>query len=151
MSPVPFGRRDRLTSAVGPDGSGSTPGSACTQSPEKAGMDTALSSPLPASPTVGATAWPNAGVTTAAAVMNTKGKFRHCESIAFLLLSLRSAVSSRIRLHPLRVRLEDGGVRSCAVFRMPARGGAYTLVQPASEKRQGTKSRGVWAPAVGRA
>src|ERR1700730_9262589 len=116
MSPVPFGRRDRLTSAVGPDGSGSNPGSACTQSPEKSGMDTALSLPLCSSSTVGATAWPNAGVTTAAAVMNTKGKFRHCESIAFLLLSLRSAVSSRIRLHPLRVRLEDGGVRFCAVF-----------------------------------
>src|SRR5437868_2180097 len=26
MSPVPFGRRDRLTSAVGPDASGSNPG-----------------------------------------------------------------------------------------------------------------------------
>src|SRR6266853_1993019 len=111
MSPVPFGRRDRLTSAVGPDGSGSNPGSPCTQSPEKSGMDTALSSPLPASPTAGATAWPKAGVTTAAASVNTKGKFRHCESIAFLLLSLRSAVSSRIRLHPLPVRLEGGGVR----------------------------------------
>src|ERR1700680_3362778 len=108
MLPVPFGRRDRLTSAVGPDGSGSNPGSPCTQKPEKSGMDAALSSPLPAGPTVGATAWPKAGVTTAAAVMNTKGNFRHCESIAFLLLSLRSAVSSRIRLHPLRVRLEDG-------------------------------------------
>src|SRR5713101_8446320 len=111
MSPVPFGRRDRLTSAVGPDGSGSNPGSECTQMPEKSGMDAALSSPLPAGPTVGATAWPKAGVTTAAASVNTKGKFRHCESIAFLLLSLRSAVSSRIRLHPLRVRLEGGGVR----------------------------------------
>src|ERR1700730_14355626 len=106
MSPVPFGRRDRLTSAVGPDGSGSNPGSGCTQMPEKSGIDAALSSPLPAGPTVGATAWPKAGVTTAAASVNTKGKFRHCESIAFLLLSLRSAVSSRIRLHPLRARLE---------------------------------------------
>src|ERR1700680_2162687 len=143
MLPVPFGRRDRLTSAVGPDGSGSNPGSPCTQKPEKSGMDAALSSPLPAGPTVGATAWPKAGVTTAAARVNTKGKFRHCESIAFLLLSLRSAVSSRIRLHPLRVRLEDGGVRFCAVFGC-RRDEARTLVQPASEKRQGTKSRGVW-------
>src|ERR1700694_1873882 len=107
MSPVPFGRRDRLTSAVGPDGSGSNPGSPCTQKPEKSGMAAALSSPLPAGSTVGATAWPKAGVATAS--VNAKAKFRHCESIAFLLLSLRSAVSSRIRLHPLRVRLEDGG------------------------------------------
>src|SRR5712671_4042498 len=112
MSPVPFGRRDRLTSAVGPDGSGSNPGSGCSQMPEKSGMGAPLSSPLPAGPTVGATAWPKAGVTTAAASVNTKGKFRHCESIAFLLLSLRSAVSSRIRLYPLRVPLEGGGVRS---------------------------------------
>ena len=40
---MPFGRRDRLTSAVGPDGSGSNPGSGCTQMPEKSGMDAALS------------------------------------------------------------------------------------------------------------
>src|ERR1700691_5938890 len=110
MSPVPLGRRDRLTNAVGPDGSGSNPGSGFTQRPPKLGMNAALSSPLPAGPTVGATAWPKAGVTTAAASVNTKEKFRHCESIAFLLLLLRSAVSSRMRLHPLRVRLEGGGV-----------------------------------------
>src|ERR1700674_2322067 len=96
MSPVPFGRRDRLTSAVGPDGSGSNPGSACTQSPEKSGIASALSLPPLAGPTVGATACPKAGVATAAASVNTKGKFRHCESIAFLLLSLGSAVSFRI-------------------------------------------------------
>src|ERR1700730_3722456 len=112
MSPVPFGRRDRLHSAVGPDGSGSNPGSGCTQTPEKSGMDAALSSPLPAGPTVGATVWPKAGVTTAAASVNTKGKFRLCESIAFLLLSLLSAVSSRKKLHPFRGRVEGGGVRS---------------------------------------
>src|ERR1700730_4329714 len=114
MSPVPFGRRDRLTSAVGPDGSGSNPGSPCTQKPEKSGMAAALSSPLPPGPTAGATAWPKAGVATAAAVMNTKGNFRHCESIAFLLLSLRSAVSPRISLHPLRVLLKDGANQASA-------------------------------------
>src|ERR1700688_2934526 len=93
MSPVPFGRRDRLTSAVGPDGSGSNPGIECTQIPEKSGMDAALSSSPPAGPTVGATACPMAGVTTAAASVTAKEKFRHCESIALLLLSLRSVGS----------------------------------------------------------
>src|ERR1700722_9290452 len=112
MSPVPFGRRARLTSAVGPDGSGSNPGSPCTHRPLKSGMDAPLSSPLPAGPTVGATAWPKAGVTTATASVNTKGKFRHCESIAFLLFSSRSSMSFHLRLHLLRLRLEGGGVRS---------------------------------------
>ena len=37
MSPVPFGRRNRLTSDVGPDLSGSNPGFACAQMPEKSG------------------------------------------------------------------------------------------------------------------
>jgi hypothetical protein len=55
--------------------------------PEKSGMDAALSLPLWAGPTVGATAWPKAGVTTAAASVNTKAKFRPCESIALLILS----------------------------------------------------------------
>jgi hypothetical protein len=62
-----------------------------TQMPEKSGMDEALSSSLPAGPTAGATACPKAGVATAAASVNTKVKFRHCESIAFLLLSFRQA------------------------------------------------------------
>jgi hypothetical protein len=85
MSPVPFSRRDRLTSAVGPDRSGSNPGIECTQMPEKSGMDEALSSSLPDGPTVGATDCPKAGVTTAAANVNAKEKFLHCESIALLL------------------------------------------------------------------
>jgi hypothetical protein len=41
-----------------------------------------------AGPPLGVTAWPKAGVTTAAASVNTNGKLRHCESIAFLLLLL---------------------------------------------------------------
>src|SRR5215831_5110810 len=86
MLPVPFGRRDRLTSAVGPDASGSNPGSECSQIPEKSGMDAPPSSPLPTGRSVGAPACPKAGVTTTAATANTRGKFRHCESIALLLL-----------------------------------------------------------------
>src|SRR3981081_112159 len=39
MLPVPFSRRDRLMSAVGPDDSGSNPGIECVQMPEKSGMD----------------------------------------------------------------------------------------------------------------
>src|SRR5215470_15536534 len=89
MSPVPFARRDRLTSAVGPDASGSNPGRECTQVPDKSGMDAPLSSPLPAGLSVGTTACPKAGVTTAATTANTRGKFRHCESIALLLVFRR--------------------------------------------------------------
>src|SRR5215471_8961540 len=89
MSPVPFGRRDRLTSAVGPEGSGSNPGSACAQIPEKSGITSAPSLPPLAGPTVGATTCPRAGVTTAAASVSTKRKFRDCESIALLLFSFQ--------------------------------------------------------------
>jgi hypothetical protein len=42
MLPVPFARRDRLTSAVGPDASGSKPGIEWVQTPEKSGMDAVL-------------------------------------------------------------------------------------------------------------
>jgi hypothetical protein len=74
--------------------------------PEKSGMDVALSSSVPADPTVGAAACPKAGVTTAAASVNIKGKFRHCESIAFLPSSSRSSISLRLTLHLLRLRLK---------------------------------------------
>src|SRR5882672_4150545 len=67
MSPVPFARRERLISAVGPDGSGSNPGSVCNQVPEKSGMDLPLC--------------PKAGVANAAANVSTKEIFRHCKSI----------------------------------------------------------------------
>lgn len=64
-------RRDRLTSEVGPDGSGSKPGmEPWTHMPEKSGMD-APSLPLLAGATVGATACPKAGVATAAASVTT--------------------------------------------------------------------------------
>src|SRR5215475_10556310 len=85
MSPVPFSRRDRLTSAVGPDASGSNPGIECTQMPDKSGMDAELSSSLPTGPAVGAITCPRTGVATAAASANAKDKFRHCEFILFLL------------------------------------------------------------------
>src|SRR5215831_7709453 len=85
MSPVPFGRRDRLISEVGPDASGSYPGFAWTHSPEKSGTDAALASPLAAGPAVGTTVCPKAGVAAAAASVTTRRKFRHCKSICFLL------------------------------------------------------------------
>src|SRR5580704_5197054 len=71
MSPVPFGRRARLMSAVGPDGSGSNPGFAWTQLPEKSGTDSAFALP----PLAGPTGCPKAGVTTAANV-TSKRNFR---------------------------------------------------------------------------
>src|SRR5262245_40724349 len=73
MSPVPFSRRERLTSDVGPDLSASKPGLACWQMPDKSGMDFALSLA------------PIAGVTQTAASVSTKGKFRR-KSIALLLV-----------------------------------------------------------------
>src|SRR6476646_5353088 len=39
MLPVPFARRCVLTSAVGPDVSGSNPGIECVQMPERSGID----------------------------------------------------------------------------------------------------------------
>jgi hypothetical protein len=39
MLPVPFARRDWLTSAVGPDSSGSKPGIEWVQTPDKSGID----------------------------------------------------------------------------------------------------------------
>ena len=78
-------RRDRLTSEVGPAGSGSKPGIECTQMPEKSGMDAALSLPLLAGPTVGATACPKAGVAAAAVSVTHKRKHRRSK---FMLSSL---------------------------------------------------------------
>src|SRR5262249_41919539 len=71
--------RDRLTSDVGPDGSGSKPGIECTQMPEKSGMDAALCLALLAAPAVGATACPKAGVAAAAASVTVQRKSRPCE------------------------------------------------------------------------
>jgi hypothetical protein len=61
----------------GPDDSGSNPGSGCTHNPEKSGMNAALSLPSWAALAAGAAACPKADVTTAAASMNAKRKFRH--------------------------------------------------------------------------
>src|SRR5215469_6396770 len=71
MLPVPLGRRDRFTSAVGPDASGSKPGIEWFQTPEKSGMDA-----LPCStPTV----CPKAGVTTPKTSVTTNRKSRLCK------------------------------------------------------------------------
>src|SRR6266446_10860036 len=73
-------RRDRLTSEVGPDGSGSKPGmEPWTHMPAKSGMDAALSLPLSAGATVGATVCPKAGVAAAAASVTTRRKSRRCK------------------------------------------------------------------------
>src|SRR4051794_28143880 len=109
MSPVPFGRRDRLIREVGPDASGSYPGFAWTHSPEKSGTGAAVASPLGAGPAVGRTACPKAGVAAAAASVTTRRKFRHCKSICVPPLSGVSAGSSGIKLHPLHGRLEGAG------------------------------------------
>src|SRR5215475_5473352 len=85
-------RRDRLTSEVGPDGSGSKPGIECTQMPEKSGMDAALCLPLLADPAVGATACPKAGVAAAASV-TTKRKSRRCK---FMLSSHLHCVAHKL-------------------------------------------------------
>src|SRR6266550_7274601 len=98
MSPVPFARRARLTSAVGPDAKGSNPGFAWVQMPEKSGTDSALS------------LCPNMGVTNAAASVITKGKFRHRKSIALLLFRHTYVPPDAFRkLHPLGVCLEGRG------------------------------------------
>src|SRR5262252_3564101 len=111
ISPVPFGRRDRLTSAVGPDGSGSNPGSGCTQTPDKSGTDAPPSSPLPVGLSEGAPACPKAGVTITAATANARGKFRHCESIALLLRFPRVPLEvSPLRLYLLCGCLEGGDI-----------------------------------------
>src|SRR5260370_40617662 len=98
-------RRDRLTSEVGPDGSGSKPGmEPWTPMPEKAGMDGAPSLPL-AGATVGAAACPKAGVAAAATSITVKRKSRRCKvMLSSLFMGFRR--SSRIKLHPVRLRLE---------------------------------------------
>ena len=84
-------RRDRLTSEVGPDGSGSNPGMECTQMPEKSGTGVTLSLPLLAGPMAGATACPKAGI-AAAAASNTR-KYRRWKFIRSS--SLASDAASR--------------------------------------------------------
>src|ERR1700752_2405266 len=99
MSPVPFGRRLRLTSEVGPDASGSNPGLACAHLPDKFGTDLALS------------LCPRAGVTSAAANVSAQGKFRHCKSIALLLCASHPLDAFAVRLHLVRAYLEGNVVR----------------------------------------
>src|ERR1700674_502211 len=109
MLPVPL-RRDRFTTEVGPDDSGSKPGiEGCNHLPEISGIDAPLSLPLLADPTVGAADCAKTGVATTAA-SNTAAKFRHCKSIALLLVSSRCAGSSRIKPAPAR---REGGAARC--------------------------------------
>src|SRR6516165_11569592 len=76
MLPVPL-RRDRFTTDVGPDDSGSKPGiEGCNHLPESSGIDAALPLPPLAGPTVGATDCPKTGVAAAAASVTTKRKSR---------------------------------------------------------------------------
>ena len=93
---MPFGRRSRLMSDVGPDDSGSNPGFACAQMPEKSGMDSAL--PL----------WPEG---------KRHKRRRKCDGQREipplqphrsppLLSQLTFRARIRVKLHPLSVRLE---------------------------------------------
>src|SRR5215472_4814550 len=76
MLPVPL-RRDRFTTEVGPDDSGSKPGiEGCNHLPEISGIDASLSLPLLADPSVGAADCPKTGVAVAAASVTTKRKSR---------------------------------------------------------------------------
>jgi hypothetical protein len=76
MLPVPL-RRDRFTTEVGPDDSGSKPGiEGCIHLPEIPGMDAMLSLPPLAASIVGATDCPKTGVALAAASVATKRKSR---------------------------------------------------------------------------
>src|SRR6516162_8095930 len=76
MLPVPL-RRDRFTTEVGPDDSGSKPGiEGCNHLPEISGIDAPLPLPLLADPTVGAADCPKTGVAVAAASVTTKRKSR---------------------------------------------------------------------------
>src|SRR6185295_385358 len=95
MSPVPFSRRDRLTSAVGPDAIGSNPGLACAQMPERSGKVALL---LP-----GAAGCPEAVVTAAAATVTSNRKFRD----RVMLPPRDPPASLAIILHPLDWRLKD--------------------------------------------
>src|SRR5215467_11217862 len=94
MSPVPFGRRDRLISEVGPERIGSKPGFACIQMPDRSGTAFVLS-----------LAAPKAGVRAATANTSPRGKFRRCESMALLPLCRHYAATWH-KLHPVRMALE---------------------------------------------
>src|SRR5260370_3820467 len=101
-------RRDRLTSEVGPDGSGSKPGmEPWTHMPEKSGMDGAPSLPL-AGATVGATACPKAGVAAAATSITVKSKSSRSK-VMLSSLFMGFNPSPRIKLHPLRLHWAGEG------------------------------------------
>src|SRR5262249_37661504 len=93
MSPVPFSRRERLTSDVGPGFKGSKPGFACSQMPDKSGADFALSLA------------PRTAVAITAASARKKTKSPCCKSMGLLL------TYSRANLHPLRPHLQGKNSR----------------------------------------
>src|SRR5271169_2015659 len=79
MLPVPFGRRSRLTSAVGPDASGSNPGIEWFHTPEKSGMDAVLrSAPCAAGSAVASTVCAQAGDTASPSATSTRKSRRKC-------------------------------------------------------------------------
>src|SRR6516165_2856577 len=98
-------RRDQLTSEVGPDGSGSKPGIECTQMPEKSGMDAALCLPLLAGPVVAPPLVRRRASQPPPPVSRQKGNPAAANSCSPPVL-IASRRTSRIRLHPLRARLE---------------------------------------------
>src|SRR5262245_22035853 len=105
MSPVPFARRDRLTSEVGPERIGSNPGYACIQMPERSGKDLSLS-----------LAAPNTGVTATAANTKTRGKFPRCESMAAPPAAETSRRNFGHRLHPAHRSLKMMESDRAAIF-----------------------------------
>src|SRR6516165_6399164 len=111
MLPVPL-RRDRFTTEVGPDDSGSKPGiEGCNHLPEISGIDARLSLPLLADPTVGAADCPKTGVAAAAASVTTKRKSRWTFMTTSCQSGSRSSLSTVTR-GPKRV--EDARRRADA-------------------------------------
>src|SRR5215470_4404324 len=95
-TPAPWGRRDLLTTEVGPAASGSKPGKeGCDQMPEKSGMA--------AGPAAGRAVCPNAGVAAAAANIASKPKF-HClcmtVSLSWLVGAKEMACASAAKAAP---------------------------------------------------
>src|SRR5215475_10880206 len=105
--PAPVGRRDLLTTEVGPAASGSKPGKeGCDHMPEKSG--------IAAGPTAGPAVWPKAGVATAAANTTSKPKFRGLYMTAFPFMAWR-------RWQEMDAHLRWGAADICVPEALPSR------------------------------
>src|SRR5580693_8417585 len=114
MLPVPFARRCRLTSAVGPDASGSKPGIEWFHTPDKSGIDTAPCLPPWDGPAVGATVCAEASVAVAAASVTTKRTSRRSTlMISSSSLGPAYPVKAYVALVTPVKRLTDAIWRSC--------------------------------------